>query len=387
MSMHRLKAVFVVNHAAFFVSHRLRIALSARDSNYEVALLTGQAGSVSMENIAVAKLAAEGIAHQRVAFRSASVNPLLELVGLVQLTWRMHQLRPDIVHCASPKGLLYGGLAARLCGVNALVLAVSGMGFAFTDMGKRSILRTVIAKIYRRLVSITFGHKNIRVIVQNKDDQALLLASGMVKPDQVTLIPGSGVDLKAFASVAIEAKLPIVLLPARMLLDKGVVEFVEAARALKVSAPEWRFVLAGASDYDNPSSVTSAQILAWQHEGVIEWLGHIDDITPWFIQASIVCLPSYREGMPKSLLEAAAAGCAVITTDTTGCREAITPSKTGDLVPVRNSNALATTLFALMRDRERREHYGYAGQKLASERFGIEAVVQTTLEIYKSLLT
>lgn len=384
--MPRLKATFVVNHAAFFVSHRLPIALGARNVGYEVALLTGQAGSVSMEKIAVATLATEGVSHQRVAFRSASVNPLLELLGLVQLAWRMNQLRPDIVHCASPKGLLYGGLAARLCRVKALVLAVSGMGFAFTNTGKRSFLRTVVAKIYRSLVGFAFGHKNIRVIVQNKDDKALLIASGMVRPDQITLIPGSGVDLKAFVSVSIEKKLPMVLLPARMLLDKGVVEFVEAARALKASAPEWRFVLAGAADYYNPSSVSCEQIEAWQREGIIEWLGHVDDITPWFLQASIVCLPSYREGMPKALLEAAAAGCAVVTTDATGCREAIIPGKTGDLVPVHDSGALAAALLALMHDRARRERYGYAGQKLAIDRYGIDAVVEQTLEIYQSLL-
>jgi glycosyltransferase involved in cell wall biosynthesis len=171
-----------------------------------------------------------------------------------------------------------------------------------------------------------------------------------------------------------------------MLLDKGVLEFVEAARVLKASAPEWKFVLAGTADYYNPSSIASTQIQAWQSEGIVEWLGHVDDITPLFHQASIVCLPSYREGMPKALLEAAAAGCAVVTTDTTGCREAIIPGVTGNLVPVRDSVALATSLLTLMRDRAQRERYGYAGRKLAIERYGIEAVVEKTLEIYQSLL-
>ncbi len=384
--MSNLKLTFVVNHAAFFVSHRLPIALRARNAGYEVALLTGQAGSASMEKIAVATLADEGISHKRVAFKSSSVNPLLELLGLFQLAWRMNQLRPDIVHCASPKGLLYGGTAARLCGVKALVLAVSGMGFAFTNTGKRNFLRVCLAYVYRSMVGFAFGHKNIRVIVQNQDDKTLLIAIGMVRPDQITLIPGSGVDLKIFANVSIERKLPMVLLPARMLLDKGVVEFVEAVRALKTSAPEWCFVLAGAADYDNPSSVKLEQIEAWQREGLIEWLGHVDDIAPWFIQASIVCLPSYREGLPKTLLEAAAAGCAVVTTDTTGCREAIINGETGDLVPVRDSVALAAALLALMHDRARRERYGYAGQKLAIDRYGLDSVVEQTHEIYQSLL-
>jgi glycosyltransferase involved in cell wall biosynthesis len=299
----------------------------------------------------------------------------------------MHQSNPDIVHCASPKGLLYGGLAARFLGVKALVLAVSGMGFAFTTSGSRSVFRVIIAKIYRSLVRFAFGHKNLRVIMQNQDDKASLIDSGMVRSDQISLIPGSGVALESFVSAPIETKSPIVLLPARLLIDKGVIEFVDAARVLRVSAPKWRFILAGAADYYNPSSVSREQIEVWQDEGIVEWLGHVEDIAPWFHQASIVCLPSYREGMPKALLEAAAAGCAVVTTDTTGCREAIIPGETGDLVPVRDSATLTSTLLALMCDRPRRERYGYGGRKLAVERFGIDAVVDETLEIYRLLST
>jgi glycosyltransferase involved in cell wall biosynthesis len=380
------KLTFVVNHVAFFVSHRMPIALRARSSGYDVQLLTGQAGSVSMERLAVEKLHVADVGHQRVAFRSASVNPILELIGLVQLTWHMRKLQPDVVHCASPKGLLYGGLAARFCGVKAVVLAVSGMGFAFTNTGNRSLLRTVVAKVYRSFVGFAFRNKNVQVIVQNNDDKAVLIASGMVRLDQITLIPGSGVNIESFEKVSIESKLPIVLLPARMLLDKGVVEFVQAARTLKAVRPEWRFVLAGAADYHNPSSVQREEIELWYREGIIEWLDHVDDIVPWFVQASIVCLPSYREGMPKALLEAAAAGCAVVTTDTTGCREAIIPGETGDLVPVRDSAALATALLSLITDRSRRERYGYAGQRLAKARFGLNSVIDQTLDIYKMLL-
>ena len=377
---------YVVNHAAFFVSHRLPIALGARQAGFEVTLVTGQAGSASMEHPAVAALGDAQVHHKRVAFRSAGINPLIELWGLIQLVWHIARDRPDLVHCASPKGLLYGGLAARVCGVKALVLAVSGMGFAFTSSGQGSLRRSFAAKVYRALARIAFGHKNVCVIVQNKDDWATLIDSGLARVEQITLIPGSGVVLPGFLSASIEDKQPMVLLPARMLLDKGVLEFVEAARALKAAAPSWRFVLAGTADYQNPSSVSREQIEAWQAEGIVEWLGHVEDIAPLFAKASIVCLPSYREGMPKSLLEAAAAGCAVVTTDTTGCREAIIPGETGDLVLVRNSHALADTLQSLINDRDRRERYGHAGRRLAVSRFGVDAVIRQTLVIYQELL-
>ena len=386
MSALKPSITFVVNHAAFFVSHRLPIALGARQAGFEVTLLTGQAGSASMEKPAVAALGNAKVPHKRVAFRSSGINPLIELWGLIQLVWHLARNRPDLVHCASPKGLLYGGLAARLCGVNALVLAVSGMGFAFTSAGQGSMLRAFAAKVYRILASVAFRHKNIHVIVQNKDDWATLIDNGLARAEQITLIPGSGVALANFLSAPIEGKQPIVLLPARMLLDKGVVEFVEAARALKAVAPSWRFVLAGTADYQNPSSVSREQIEAWRAEGIVEWLGHVEDIAPLFAKASIVCLPSYREGMPKSLLEAAAAGCAVVTTDTTGCREAIIPGETGDLVPVRDSTALAAALRSQINNRDRRERYGHAGRKLAVSRFGVEAVIRQTLMIYREVL-
>ena len=171
-----------------------------------------------------------------------------------------------------------------------------------------------------------------------------------------------------------------------MLKGKGVGEFVAAARKVKLMEPSWRFVLAGAAGYDNPSAILEGDLLAWQAEGVVEWLGHVEDMVPLYREAAIVCLPSYREGMPKALLEAAAAGCAVVTTDVTGCREAIAPGVTGDLVPVRDSDALAAVLLSLIKDDARRLSYGEKGCQRALDRFSVESVVQQTVGIYRELL-
>ena len=384
MAEHRV--AYVVNHAAFFVSHRLPLAIGARGAGFDVALLTGQAGSEQMESSAVKLLAAEGIVHKRTISRSAGMNPLTEFIGFLQLVWFMIQLKPDVVHCASPKGVLYGGIAARICRVSGLVLAISGMGYAFTDSTDQGAVRKIVKRIYGGLSRFAFHHPNVRVIVQNQDDFKAMIDSNLVTSSRVTLISGSGVDLSLFADCQAKNKKNMVLLPARMLKDKGVLEFVEAARQLKVQAPEWQFVLAGAAGYDNPTAIAQADLQRWQAQGIVQWLGHVYDMLPLYKDASIVCLPSYREGMPKALLEAAAAGCAVVTTDVTGCREAIEPGFTGDLVSVRDANALAKVLLSLIKDDERRQGYGYRGRLRALREFSVESVVAHTTEIYKDLL-
>jgi len=384
--MQKKRIAYVVNNAAFFVSHRLPLAVASRAAGHDIRLFIGRAGSIPMEEYAAKQLDVAQFDYHRVAFRGAGINPIIELLGLLQLIWCLIKFKPDIVHCASPKGVLYGGIAARLCGVPALVLAISGMGYAYTDYrNENNISRKLIRIAYGSMVRFSFYHPNVQVIVQNQDDYKSIVQSELVEQDCVTLIPGSGVDLSLFEGVTSAIKVRVVVLPARMLKDKGVEEFVEAVRRIKAFAPGWRFVLAGAAGYDNPSSIGVAQLHAWETEGCIEWLGHVDDMTTLFREAAIVCLPSYREGMPKALLEAAAAGCAVVTTDVIGCREAVEPGVTGDLVPVRDSQALAEALLSLIHDEQRRQAYGTNGQERARAMFSIASVVSQTEEIYKGI--
>jgi glycosyltransferase involved in cell wall biosynthesis len=382
-----LRIAYVVNHAAFFVSHRLALALGAREQGFSVALFTGQAGSLAMEDAALVQLRAKEIPHNRTIFRSSGTNPFVELAGLIQLTWFLFRFKPDIVHCASPKGVLYGGIAARVCRVHGLVLAISGMGYAYTDNTQKTTKRAIIKKVYGALVRLAFGHRNLQVIVQNKDDYLSMQENGLAQRSNLCLIPGSGVDLRLFSKCDVTSKKKQVLLPARMLADKGVLEFVAAARSVKKLEPTWRFLLAGAAGYDNPTAISQNELQAWVAEGVVEWLGHVPDMVPLFQDAAIVCLPSYREGMPKALLEAAAAYCAIVTTDVTGCREAIEDGVTGDLVPVRNSEKLAESLLTLIRSKEIREGYGIKGQKRAVDLFSIQSVVHQTTDIYKRLIS
>jgi glycosyltransferase involved in cell wall biosynthesis len=379
------KICFVINHAAFFVSHRMPIALSAQKLGYGVTLITGQAGSESMESIAELALARNDLRHDRVCFKSASINPVLEIFGLFQLVLKLKILQPDIVHCASPKGVLYGGIACRVAGVPALVLAISGMGYAFTSIESINIKRRLIGFIYKLLARFAFRHKNIKVIVQNNDDLQMLLETGWVKKERIVLIPGSGVELSEFTVLPMSDRDDIVLFPARVLYDKGVLEFVKAATIIASKCPGWKFVIAGAVDYDNPSAPSQSMLDSWNQLSFIKLLGHVDDMPAMFMRSKIVSLPSYREGMPKALLEASAAGCAIVTSDVTGCREAIEDGVTGDLVPVSDANSLAEAIYRLIQDDERCERYGIQGRKRAEKHFSVESVISNTLNIYEDL--
>lgn len=371
---------FVVNVPSFFLSHRLPIALSALKRGWPVSVIAGQEATPELKLESAALLQSYSIAFRQAPFTASGVNPFAELRGLVAVISALRDLKPAIVHCASPKGNLYGGIAARLCRVPKLVIAVSGQGFLFTGQGRG--LKRWLAALYLALIRWVYAHPDCTVIVQNHDDWNHLLQAKLLKASQLVLIPGSGVDLAQFADIQPSDAEAMVLLPARLLTDKGVREFVQAAAILRTEGCTWRFVLAGAADGPNPAAISSAQVNAWVKEGIVEWWGHCPDMPATFRHAGIVCLPSYREGLPKALLEAAAAGKPVVTTDAIGCREAIIPGESGLLVPVADAEALADALRRLMADAELRARFGQRGRLLAAERFSEQQVVEQVMAIY-----
>jgi glycosyltransferase involved in cell wall biosynthesis len=371
----RPRLLFVVNNAAFFASHRLCIGIGARDVGFQVHVAA--APSPALE-----ALRGHGFTVHPIPLHRKAHDPAREARTLVALLQLYRRLRPDVVHHVTVKPVLYGSIAARLAGVPAVVNAVSGLGYVFLARGALARLRrTVVLGAYR----LGFGHPNLRVIFQNDDDAALFVEGGLLDPDRVVMIRGSGVDLDRFRPVASPAGTPVVVLPSRMLFDKGVGEFVAAARALRAAGVAARFVLVGEPDPGNPASVSHAQLDAWQSEGMVEWWGPRRDMPEVLGSSQVVCLPSYREGMPKVLLEAAASGRAIVTTDVPGCRDAIVPGVTGLLVPVRDSGALAQALDRLLTDQALRQRLGDAGRRRAEELFAERLVVQRTLETYEAL--
>lgn len=378
-----MRILYVVNNADFFCSHRLDLGLEIRNRGHSIALLTGMSSSADRECVAKQKLMAEGIDHYVARFKSGGLSLFFELRGFFDLLFIMNRWKPDLVHCVSPKGALYGGLAARILGVKAIVFAISGMGWLFA--GNSSYLSSILRWVYLTLLRLAMKHPNCKVIVQNSEDQSLIIGKCSMPADQIITLPGSGVRVEQFQDIQLNFKQPIVILPARVIVEKGVQEFVVAAQMLRAKGIGWRFALVGGADYDNPSIISPATIQGWTQGGYIEWWGYRADMVEVYRYASIVCLPSYREGMPKSLLEAAAAGCAVITTDVSGCREAIEPGKTGDLVRLKDAEDLCNKIENLILDTNRRIAYGRAGQTMALNKFNLNLIISRTIKIYENL--
>jgi len=376
------KLYFIVNQGAFFVSHRLDLALKAKELGWQVKLLIGQSGSDEMELPAVEKLKEHGIEFQRLSYSPTGMNPFTEIWGVICLIYILIKDKPDVVHTVSPKGMLYGGLSSRIARVKSLVLAVSGMGYLYTNNAVG--IKKIILKLVNNLTQFIVNHPNKKIIVQNKDDYSFFTKIMSVESSDIVLIPGSGVDLSKFKDINTQNNHSVIF-PARLLIDKGVNEFVEAARILIAKGIKWRFILVGSASYANPTSIGGAQVKQWVDDGIVEWFGHTIDMLPVYSACDIVCLPSYREGMPKVLLEAAAAGKPVVTTDVIGCREAIIPNVTGLLVPVKNAVKLADALDMLIKDKDLRVKFGLAGRKLANEKFSIDSVVESTFNTYSML--
>lgn len=369
------RLMYVVNNPAFFLSHRLPLAQAALARGDEVHLVT-------MPGPSVINALNFGMVHHSLPMTRSGGNPLQELRTLCTL-WRLfHRVRPDVVHLVTIKPVLYGGIAARLAGVPGMVAAISGLGFLFTgDASQHGWTRRVALMLYRWAL----GHRNSRVIFQNAEDRDALLAVGAVREGQIVMIRGSGVDLEKYPALP-EPPVPVkVVMAARLLRDKGVGEYVEAARLSRAQGASVQWLLAGQPDLGNPASVSEADVAAWRAEGAVEVLGERHDVAALYGAAHIVALPSYREGLPKSLVEAAACGRAVVTTDVAGCRDAITPNVTGILVPVRDAKALFEAVLALANDEAGRQEMGRQGRLLAEAEFDIRKVVQMHLALYDAV--
>jgi glycosyltransferase involved in cell wall biosynthesis len=250
-----------------------------------------------------------------------------------------------------------------------------------------SIRATFLRLLAKPILKLALSGTNIRLIIQNSDDRRRLIAGGLVNANSIRLIRGAGVDPKDYCKAPPDAEVPLIVLPARLLHEKGVGEFVEAARILKEGGIQARFALVGRPDSANPASVTQAEVDAWVREGVVEAWGWQEDMHAIFCKSQIVCLPSYHEGLPKALLEAAASGCGIVATDIPGCREIVQQGETGWLVPPRNVQALAEALQEAILLPERRKQYGTAARAAVAANFSIQNVIRETMAVYGELIT
>ena len=370
------KLLFVVNVDWFFMSHRLPIAIEAMRQGYEVHVATG----ITDRQDALATL---GLLVHQLPLERSGVSLLGEFRTLRRIAAVMRSVRPDVVHLVTIKPVVLGGIAARVVGVPAVASAVSGLGFVFTARGiGAKVLKAVVVALYRAAL----GHPNMKIIFQNQDDRRVLRALTGLKDSQTTIVRGSGVDLDRFSERPFPEEPPVVLFAARMLRDKGVAEFVGAARLLRERGVNALFRVAGAPDPGNRASVSEAEMCEWKASGSVDFLGHQADMARVLAAAHVVVLPSYREGLPKVLVEAAACGRPAVTTDVPGCRDAIIPGVTGLLVPARDAVALADAIGQLVGDTGMRIRMGRAARQMAEREYGIEHIVEQHLSLYHELL-
>jgi len=371
-----LKILFLVTEDWYFWSHRLDFARAVRDAGMQVLVAT------RVENHG-RRIEAEGFTLLPVGLRRGSRHPWRELASILELVRLYRRERPDLVHHVAMKPMLYGSIAARLARVPAVVNAFAGLGYAFTAGGKDT---RIIGRMIGWMLRWALMLPNSVILFQNEEDRAGMIHRGIVRAGQSRIIRGAGVDTTLFAPSPLPDGEPVVILASRLLWDKGVGEFVEAARMLKEQGVMARCVLAGHIDEDNPARISESQLREWQGQGAIEWWGRRDDMPKVLASASVVVLPSYREGLPKVLLEAAACGRPIVATDVPGCREIVRNGENGLLVLPRDTKALAGAIATLAQDRAMRVRMGARGREIVMREFSSQQVAGETLAVYRELL-
>lgn len=372
--MSQKKLLFLLSEDWFFCSHFVDRATAAKAAGYDVVI-------VANENTHGDQIRNEGLRFIPLSYDRGGVNIFKELQFLYKIFKLYKSEKPDIVHQISAKPIFYGSFIARFLKVPAIVNAPIGLGYVFSSNDiKAKVLKPLIKFAYK----LFLNRGNSKVIFENSDDLNYFVEMKALKPSDAVLIKGAGVDMQEFKP-APKSGVPVIVLIARMLRDKGIEEFVGAAKKILSQNGKARFVLVGGLDEINPTSFTEEQLIEWSAIDGIEWLGKRNDVSELLKQAHIACLPSYREGLPKSLIESAASGLPIVTTDTVGCREVVEDGVNGYLIPIKTIEPLAEALLKLIENEELRQTMGEKSRKRAEQEFANELVIAQTLKVYSSL--
>ncbi len=380
--MNSKKVLINLTEDWFFLSHFLGRAIDAKKSGYDVWItcnIKKYRKSIEKHNIKIIPLALD----------RRSLNPFYEIYIILKYCCIFYKIKPNIVHNVGIKPIIYGSIAAKLINIRSVLNAPIGMGFVFSSKSiKAKLLKPFLLILLKFTLNRHHGkNKKNRVIFENSDDMNYFLKKEIVNNKEVNLVRGAGVkiDKKIIKKRRIN-EIPIIALVARMLRDKGIYEFVEAAKILKKKQIKSRFLLIGDIDSKNPTSLDQSTLNKWNNEGFIEWLGWVEDIENILLKIDILCLPSYREGLPKSLLEGAAMGLPLVTTNTVGCREVVSDGKNGYLVPIKDSLNLSLAIEKLVNNKKLRTKMGKESFKIASSKFSSKIINSQTLLIYNELL-
>jgi glycosyltransferase involved in cell wall biosynthesis len=382
MRAHPLKVIFFANTEWYLFNFRLGFAKYLRERGVEVVMVSppGPYGE---------KLEAAGFRWIPVPMSRRSLNLFCEIRPFWRLFCIYRAEKPDIAHHFTIKCVVYGGLAASVIRIQGIVSAVTGLGYVF--IGK-DLQAKILRPLIRRLLNFVIDGHNRRLIVQNPDDRQAFLSAGVIKNDHIFMIAGSGVNTQHFHPSALRTPVsrpcPKVVFAARLLWDKGVCEFVEASQKLRSAGVYAEFVIAGDPDPGNPASIPNETLTKWQALPALTLIGHVDDMAAFLEDADVMVLPSYYgEGVPRSLIEAAATGLPIVTTNTPGCREIVDDGVNGFLVPVRDSAALAEAIGKILEDPALAIRMGVAGRIKALSEFDETLVFEKTLDVYCELVS
>jgi glycosyltransferase involved in cell wall biosynthesis len=373
-----LKLIFLVTEDWYFWAHRLPQARAARDVGFAVAVATRVDAHGDL-------IRGEGFALHPLGWRRGSINPLGAIAAIIKIARLYRRERPAIVHHVSQKPILIGSIAAYFARVPSIVNAFTGLGFLFTAASvKAKVIRTIIAALLRQLGA----RPGMVFLVENPDDRIILLQRKIAPDNRIVVILGSGVDLTRYSPLPEPDNGPVVIgCATRMLRIKGVAEVVAAFRILRARGSTARLILAGAPDPENPASISERELAAWAAEPGIEWLGHVPDIRPVWARAHIAVLASQGgEGIPMSLIEAAACARPMVSTDVPGCREIVRPGETGLLAPAGDIEALAAALERMIADKDMRLRYGEAARAHVASSMDAVKVGRDTVAVYRALL-
>ena len=315
------------------------------------------------------KLQAVGVVVHEVGMRRTGTNPATDMLTLWRLWRLMRLMRPEYVLSYTIKPVIYGSLAAWLAGIPQRFALVTGLGYAFQGEGQRDTLQALVQRLYK------FALRRVRtVFFQNPDDETLFRQRALLTPEaRSCVVNGSGVDVADFNVMPLPSGPPCFLLIARLLGDKGVREYAQAASRIRTAYPEVRCLLVGWID-TNPNAIAQDELDGWVANGTLDFLGHLDDVRPAIALCSVYVLPSYREGTPRTVLEAMAMGRAVITTDAPGCRETVVHSDNGFLVPVKSVDALEQAMLKFVENKSFSERMGKRSREIAEAKYDVHKV-------------
>lgn len=317
-------------------------------------------------------LSERGIAFRQTPMNRAGTNPVSDIAVLARYMKLIHKERPGAVLAYTQKPIIYGGLASRLCGLKRFFAIMSGLGYVFSDEGsKRPTLRRIVSRIYAAGL-----RKAEAIFVFNGDDRPMMLEYGIIGPEHnVVQVPGSGVDIEYFAEAQLPDGPPAFVMISRLMRDKGVADYVEAARLVKAEIPNARFTLVGRYEPENPTGYSEEDVARWVREGLVDHVPETRDVRPYLADAHAFVLPSYyREGLPRTILEALAVGRPVVTTDMPGCREPIDPGVNGWLVQPKAAPELAAAMIRTVRDRQKLESMAAAARQTAVQKYSVDIV-------------